>query len=100
MLTLETFEEASEIVKKVTQETKLVKSAYFTELTGLNPSSVGITHAKTRFGSCSGKNSINFSVYLFAYPDDVIDYVMDFPTRLPETAGTCQDIFTKIIDFD
>ena len=34
MLTLETFEEASEIVKKVTQETKLVKSAYFTELTG------------------------------------------------------------------
>ena len=49
---------------------------YFTELTGLNPSSVGITHAKTRFGSCSGKNSINFSVYLFAYPDDVIDYVI------------------------
>lgn len=34
MLTLETFEEASEIVKKVTQETKLVKSAYFSELTG------------------------------------------------------------------
>ena len=34
MLTLETFEEASEIVKKVTQETKLIKSAYFSDLTG------------------------------------------------------------------
>ncbi len=34
MLTLESFEEASEIVKKVTQETKLIKSAYFSELTG------------------------------------------------------------------
>ena len=34
MLTLESFEEASEIVKKVTQETKLIKSSYFTELTG------------------------------------------------------------------
>ena len=29
MLTLESFEEASEIVKKVTQETKLIKSSYF-----------------------------------------------------------------------
>lgn len=34
MLTLENFEEASEIVKKVTQETKLIKSSYFSELIG------------------------------------------------------------------
>ena len=34
MLTLESFEEASEIVKKVTQETKLIKSSYFSDLTG------------------------------------------------------------------
>ena len=34
MLTLESFEEASEIVKKVTQETKLIKSRYFSDLTG------------------------------------------------------------------
>ena len=34
MLTLENFEEASEIVKKVTQETKLIKRSYFYELTG------------------------------------------------------------------
>ena len=33
-LTLEKFEEASEIVKKVTQETKLVYSEYFSDQTG------------------------------------------------------------------
>ena len=34
MLTLENFEEASEILKKVTQETKLIIRSYFSELTG------------------------------------------------------------------
>ncbi|MDO4650878.1 MAG: pyridoxal-phosphate dependent enzyme, partial [Eubacteriales bacterium] len=34
MLSLEAFEEASEIVKKVTQETKLIRSSYFSDLTG------------------------------------------------------------------
>lgn len=34
MLTLEKFEEASELVKKVTQETKLVYSKYFSDQTG------------------------------------------------------------------
>ena len=34
MLTLESFEEASEIVKQVTQETKLIYSAYFSHQTG------------------------------------------------------------------
>ena len=36
MLTLEKFEEASEIVKKVTQDTKLVYSDYFSAQTGNN----------------------------------------------------------------
>lgn len=34
MLTLEKFEEASEVVKKVTQETKLVYSEYFSNQSG------------------------------------------------------------------
>lgn len=33
-MTLEKFEDASEIVKKVTLETKLVYSNYFSEMTG------------------------------------------------------------------
>lgn len=49
MLTLEKFEEASEIVKNVTQETKLVYSKYFSEHTGnkvyLKPENMQLTGA-------------------------------------------------------
>ena len=49
MLTLEKFEEASEIVKKVTQDTKLVYSDYFSAQTGnkvyLKPENMQMTGA-------------------------------------------------------
>jgi len=46
------------------------------KLTGVTPSAVKINGAKTRWGSCSGKNSINFSWRLIMADDDVIDYVV------------------------
>ena len=49
MLTLEKFEEASETVKKVTQDTKLVYSDYFSAQTGnkvyLKPENMQVTGA-------------------------------------------------------
>ena len=49
MLTLEKFEEASEIVKQVTQETRLIYSKYFSEQTGnkvyLKPENMQLTGA-------------------------------------------------------
>ena len=49
MLTLDKFEEASEIVKKVTQETSLVYSEYFSQQTGnkvyLKPENMQVTGA-------------------------------------------------------
>lgn len=49
---------------------------YFSQLTGLYPTSVKITAAKSRFGSCSVKNGICFSLYLMQYPPEAIDYVV------------------------
>ena len=49
---------------------------YYTDLMGLKPSSVKITSAKKRFGSCSGKNSVCFSYYLMLYPLEAVDYVI------------------------
>lgn len=53
MLTLESFEQASEIVKQVTQETKLIKSSYFSELTGnkvyLKPENMQRTGLHTKY---------------------------------------------------
>ena len=49
MLTLEKFEEASEVVKKVTSETKLIYSDYFSSVTGakvyLKPENMQFTGA-------------------------------------------------------
>ena len=50
--------------------------AYYADLTGLYPTSVRITSAKTRFGSCNAQNGICFSLYLMRYPADFIDYVV------------------------
>jgi len=43
---------------------------------GVTPSAIRITSAKTRWGSCSSKKSINFSWFLIMADDDAIDYVI------------------------
>lgn len=42
----------------------------------LSPLAVKISSAKTRWGSCSGRDSINFSWRLIMADDDTIDYVI------------------------
>lgn len=69
-------EQKAERLKALAKELILKKVEYFSSLTGLVSTAVKITSAKTRFGSCSGKNSICFSLYLMQYPDEAIDYVV------------------------
>lgn len=49
---------------------------YWSKIMGLRPSGVRITSAKKRFGSCSSKNSLCFSLYLAEYPPEAVDYVI------------------------
>ena len=69
-------EQEAERLKSLAKKIIPQKVEYFSSLTGLVPTAVKITSAKTRFGSCSGKNSICFSLYLMQYPDEAIDYVV------------------------
>lgn len=48
----------------------------FSEIMDLKPSAVKITSARTRFGSCSSKNSLCFSYRLMLYPKEAVDYVI------------------------
>ena len=50
--------------------------AYWSAVMDLTPTGVRITSARTRFGSCSGKNSLCFSWRLMQYPGEAIDYVV------------------------
>lgn len=61
-------EKAKEIIPK--------KVAYFAETMGLKYNSIKITSATKRFGSCSGKNGLCFSLFLMQFEDSLIDYVV------------------------
>lgn len=52
------------------------KVAEYAERMALYPTGLKITSARTRFGSCSGKNSLCFSWRLMDYPEAAIDYVV------------------------
>lgn len=52
------------------------KTAHYAGIMTLYPKGIRITAAKTRFGSCSGKNRLCFSCFLMRYPEEAIDYVV------------------------
>ena len=52
------------------------RTAHWSAVMGLVPAGIKITSARTRFGSCSSKNSICFSWRLMLYPPEAIDYVI------------------------
>lgn len=43
---------------------------------GFHPTAIKIQSSHTRWGSCSGRNSINLSLYLMTLPGHLIDYVI------------------------
>ena len=43
---------------------------------GVEPTGIKITAARTRYGSCSGKNSLCFSCFLMNCPEEAIDLVV------------------------
>lgn len=63
-------------LKRQAQEILPAKTAYYGRIMGVAPTSVKITSAKKRFGSCSAKNGICYSYHLMEYPEKAIDYVV------------------------
>lgn len=49
---------------------------HFAEIMGAKPTAVKVTNAKTRWGSCSSKGSINLSWRLMMMRGELIDYVV------------------------
>lgn len=52
------------------------KVARYAALMGVQPTGITITGARTRFGSCSGKNRLSFTWRLMDYPEEAIDGVV------------------------
>jgi len=65
-----------ELYKRIAKNHILQRVAFFAKKMNVMPTNVRITNAKTRWGSCSGKNSINFPWRLIMAEDSAIDYVV------------------------
>ena len=50
--------------------------AFFAPLVGVSPSGITVTDARTRFGSCSSRGRLSFSLRLLTYPPEAVDYVV------------------------
>jgi len=64
------------IYKKLAKQDINEKVQYYSGRLSAKPTAVKINSAKTRWGSCSAKKSLNFSWRLIMADDDVIDYVV------------------------
>ena len=67
--------EQKELIRKA-REILPARVAYYAPLMGVSPAGITITGARTRFGSCSGKNRLSFSWRLMAFPPEAVDYVV------------------------
>lgn len=52
------------------------RAEYYASIMGVRYGGIRITSAKTRFGSCSAKDTLSFSLYLMTYPARAVDYVI------------------------
>ena len=68
-----------EEIKLLREKAKAIipqKVDYFSDIMGVKPTAVKINSAKKRYGSCSGTNSLNFSLYLMDKDERFVDYVV------------------------
>ena len=72
-------DEANKLLKKFYQaETRRLVSEWVDhyQRPGMVPTAIRVTSARTRWGSCSGKNGLSFSYRLAMVPVEVIGYVV------------------------
>ncbi len=69
-------EDDIKLLRKKAKEIIPPKVEYYAKIMQVNPSSVKINSAKKRYGSCSGTNNLNFSLYLMDKDERFIDYVV------------------------
>ncbi len=69
-------EDDIKLLRKKAKEIIPQKVEHYANIMQVNPNSVKINSAKKRYGSCSGTNNLNFSLYLMDKDERFIDYVV------------------------
>lgn len=68
--------EERERLQKAAGEVFLQRSRYFAELLNVHFNRITIREQKTRWGSCSSKQNLNFNWKLILAPPEILDYVV------------------------
>ena len=69
-------EDDIERLRKEAREYLTEKTKWFSNIMGLNYGRISITKAKTRYGSCSSKGNISYSLYLMLKSEPFREYVV------------------------
>ncbi|MDO4493563.1 MAG: SprT family zinc-dependent metalloprotease [Clostridia bacterium] len=69
-------EAEAEALRTRAKEVLPAKLAFWAARMGLETPKMTVTSARTRYGSCSGRNTVSFSKYLMANEDAAVDYVV------------------------
>ena len=64
------------LLRKKAKEILPAKVEYYAKIMQVEPAYVKINSAKKRYGSCSGTNNLNFSLYLMDKDERFVDYVV------------------------
>lgn len=62
--------------RRQAEDLLLPMAAKYAQCFGYEPLKISINKAKTRWGSCSAQNHLNFSCYLMMAPTEAIEYVI------------------------
>lgn len=65
-----------ELYRIIAREELIKRVAFYAPKLGVKPAGIRINGAKGRWGSCSGKNSLNFSWRLMLVPEHCVNYVV------------------------
>ena len=65
-----------ELLKQKAKEILVPLTEYYAKIMGVEYIKVSITSAKTRYGSCSKKGSINYSWRVMLHPKETWDYIV------------------------
>ena len=68
--------QAVEIYRTIAREELIKRVAFYAPKLGVQPAGIRINGAKGRWGSCSGKNRLNFSWRLMLVPEHCVNYVV------------------------
>ncbi|MGB5822439.1 MAG: M48 family metallopeptidase [Proteocatella sp.] len=88
-----------EILKEKAKKILPERARHYEGVMNVKHTGIKITSARTRWGSCSGKNSLCFSYRLMLLPMDIIDYIIVHELAHIRVKNHSKDFYEEILRY-